>query len=256
VCTCEGGQGHPVRVRAWARACAQGTTSAFAACQASFSSCALRPVRGHFGPLHACKRARSARALITAQNLAGVWEWPGAGAACTSRTRAGCEHSHPSEGTIARNGLRTRPPGVDPMAAYDDGRRIPFVSIPRHTLILLTRASAQYSLPRPCNGNFAHASRSDGPRNLLELQALHPAQPSPLVLYCSDFTLTLFHTGRSLDRRNPSSLSNPSGANPSNPSGAQRAAFARSGFLIVCCSDCTPASFPYASAFLLHTHTH
>jgi len=68
VSTCEGGQGHPVRVRAWARACAQGTTSAFAACQASFSSCALRPVRGHFGPLHACKRARSARALITAQN--------------------------------------------------------------------------------------------------------------------------------------------------------------------------------------------
>jgi hypothetical protein len=34
----------------------------------SFSSCALRPVRGHSGPLHACKRARSARALITAQN--------------------------------------------------------------------------------------------------------------------------------------------------------------------------------------------
>ena len=34
----------------------------------SFSSCALRPVRGHSGPLHACKRARSARALITAPN--------------------------------------------------------------------------------------------------------------------------------------------------------------------------------------------
>ena len=53
---------------------------------------------------------------------------------------------------MARNGLRTRPPGVDPMAADGDGRRIPFVSIPRHTLILLARASAQYSLPRPRNG--------------------------------------------------------------------------------------------------------
>jgi len=142
---------------------------------------------------------------------------------------------------MARNGLRTRPPGMDPMAADGDGRRIPFVSIPRHTLILLACTSAQYSLPRPRNGNFAHASRSDGPRNLLELQALHPAQPSALVLYCSDFTLTLFHTGRSLDHR--------------NPTGAQRAASARSGFLIVCCSDCTPASFPFASAFFTHSHT-
>jgi len=97
------------------------------------------------------------------------------------------------------------------------------------------------SLPRPRNGNFAHASRSDGPRNLLELQALHPAQPSALVLYCSDFTLTLLHTGRSLDHR--------------NPTGAQRATSARSGFLIVCCSDCTPASFPYASASFTHSHT-
>ena len=41
---------------------------------------------------------------------------------------------------MARNGLRTRPPDVDPMAADGDGRRIPFVSIPRHTLILLARA--------------------------------------------------------------------------------------------------------------------
>jgi hypothetical protein len=89
---------------------------------------------------------------------------------------------------MARNGLRTRPPGVDPRAADGDGRRIPFVSIPRHTLILLALASAQYSLPRPRNGKFAHESRSDGPRNLLELQALHPAQPSALVLYCSDFS--------------------------------------------------------------------
>ena len=29
-----------------------------------------------------------------------------------------------------------------------------------------------------------------------------------------------------------------------NPTGAQRDASARSGFLIVCCSECTPASFP------------
>jgi hypothetical protein len=142
---------------------------------------------------------------------------------------------------MARNCLRTRPPGVDSMAADGDGCRIPFVSIPRHTLILLACASAQYSLPRPRNGDFAHASRSDGPRNLLELQALNPAQPSALVLYCSDFTLTLFHTGRSLDHR--------------NPTGAQRAASARSGFLIVCCSDCTPASFSYASAFFTHSLT-
>jgi hypothetical protein len=90
-------------------------------------------------------------------------------------------------------------------------------------------------------GNFAHASRSDGPRNLLELQALNPAQPSALVLYCSDFTLTLLHTGRSLDHR--------------NPTGAQRTTSARSGFLIVCCSDCTPASFPYAPASFTHSHT-
>ena len=99
--------------------------------------------------------------------------------------------------------LLTQPPGVEPIAADGDGRRIPLLSIPHHTLILHARASAQYSLPRPRNGNFAHASRSDGPRNLLELQALHPAQPSALVLYCSDFTLTLLHTGRSLDHRNP-----------------------------------------------------
>jgi hypothetical protein len=48
---------------------------------------------------------------------------------------------------MARNGLRTRPPGVDPRTVDGDGRRIPFVSIPRHTLILLALASAQYSLP-------------------------------------------------------------------------------------------------------------
>jgi hypothetical protein len=128
---------------------------------------------------------------------------------------------------------------VDPRAADGDGRRIPFASIPHYTLILLARASAPYSLPRPCNGNFAHASRSDGPRNLLELQSLHPAQPSALTLYCIDFTLTLLHTGRPLDHR--------------NPTGAQRATSARSGFLIVCCSDCTPASFPYASASFAHS---
>ena len=142
---------------------------------------------------------------------------------------------------MARNGLRTRPPGVDPRAADGDGRRIPFAFIPHHTLILLARASAPYSPPCPRNGNFAYANRSDGPRNLLELQALYPAQPSALVLYCSDFTLTLLHTGRSLDHR--------------NPTGAQRATSARSGFLIVCCSDCTPASFPYASVSFTHSLT-
>ena len=68
---------------------------------------------------------------------------------------------------MARNGLRTRPPGVDPRAADGDGRRIPFAFIPHHTLILLARASDPYSLPRPRNGNFAHESRSDGLRNLL-----------------------------------------------------------------------------------------
>ncbi len=77
--------------------------------------------------------------------------------------------------------------------------------------------------------------------NLLELRALHPAQPSALVLYFNYFTLTLLDTGRSLDHR--------------NPTGAQRAASARSGFLIVCCSDCTPASFRYASASFTHSHT-
>jgi hypothetical protein len=48
-------------------------------------------------------------------------------------------------------------------------------------------------------------------------------------------------TGRSLDHR--------------NPTGAKLAASARSGFLIVCCRDCTPASFPYASASFTHSHT-
>ena len=75
----------------------------------------------------------------------------------------------------------------------------------------------------------------------MALQALHPAQPSALVLYCSDFKLTLIHTGRSLDHR--------------NQTGAKRATSAKSGFLIVCCNDCTPASFPYASASFTHSHT-
>jgi hypothetical protein len=67
-----------------------------------------------------------------------------------------------SHTTMSRNGLLTRPPGVDPMAADGDGSRVPFVSIPRHMLILLAYAFAQYSLPRPRNGNFAHTSRSNG----------------------------------------------------------------------------------------------
>jgi hypothetical protein len=62
-----------------------------------------------------------------------------------------------------------------------------------------------------------------------------------LVLYCSDFTLTLLHTGRSLDHR--------------NPTGAQCDDSARSGFLIVCCIDYTPPSFPYTSASFTHSHT-
>jgi hypothetical protein len=48
-------------------------------------------------------------------------------------------------------------------------------------------------------------------------------------------------TGRSLDHR--------------NPKGAQHATSARSGFLIVFCIDCTPASFSYASASFTHSHT-
>ena len=104
----------------------------------------------------------------------------------------------------------------------------------------ISRSRVRPVLPRPRNGNFAHASRSDGPHNLLELKALHSAQPSALVLYCSDFTLTLLHTGRSLDHR--------------NPTGAQRATSARSGFLSVCCSDCPHASFPYATASFTHSY--
>ncbi len=70
-----------------------------------------------------------------------------------------------------------------PRVADDgDGCRIPFASISHHTLILLAHASSPYSPPRPRKGNFAHANRSDGLRNLLELQALHPAQPSALAL--------------------------------------------------------------------------
>ena len=49
--------------------------------------------------------------------------------------------------------------------------------------ILLARARAPYSPPRLRNRSFAHASRSGGQRNFLELQALHPAQPPAPVLY-------------------------------------------------------------------------
>ena len=108
---------------------------------------------------------------------------------------------------MARHGLRTRPPGGDARAAGGDdeedadgdGRRIPSVPIPHHTHILPARVRAPYSPPRLRNGSFAHASRSGGPRNLLELQALHPAQPPAPVLY-SD--CTLLHTGRSTGQRN------------------------------------------------------
>ncbi len=108
---------------------------------------------------------------------------------------------------MVRHGLRTRPPGGDPRAADGDeeedadgdGRRIPSVPIPHHTHILLARVRAPYSPPRLRNGSFAHASRSGGQRNFLELQALHPAQPPAPVLY-SD--CTLLHTGRSTGQRN------------------------------------------------------
>jgi hypothetical protein len=57
----------------------------------------------------------------------------------------------------------------------------------------LARSPHTHSPGGPRNGNFAHASTSDGPLNLLELQALYPAQPSALVLYCSDCMLEDFH---------------------------------------------------------------
>jgi hypothetical protein len=136
-----------------------------------------------------------------------------------------------------------------PDATDGNGRRIPFASIPHHTLILLAGASAPYSLPRPRNGNFAHASRSDGPRNLLELQALHPAQPSALVLYFSDFTLTLLHTGRSLDHTHSHTLSldsccRPTAGKPSSPAGLFPLVYA---YVV----DCAPAS-PYAYSSSTH----
>ena len=142
---------------------------------------------------------------------------------------------------MARNCLLTRPPGVDPRAADCDGCQTPFTSIPHHTLILLALASVPYSLPRPRNCNFAHASRSDGPLNLLELQVLHPSQQSALVLYCSFSSGTLLHTGRSLDHR--------------NPTGAQRATCARSGFLIYVASIARPPPSP-VHPHPSHTLTH
>ena len=60
--------------------------------------------------------------------------------------------------------------------------------------------ASRVTIPRGAGvGSFAHASRSDGQRNLLELQALHPAQPSAPVLYSN---CALLYTGRSLDQRN------------------------------------------------------
>ena len=81
-------------------------------------------------------------------------------------------------GTVCGRGLLAGIRGPRPRATADGvGRRIPSVPIPHHTHILLARARAPYSPPRLRNGSFAHASRSGGQRNLLELQALHPAQP-------------------------------------------------------------------------------
>ena len=96
--------------------------------------------------------------------------------------------------TMARHGLRTRPPGGEPEAADGDeaeaadgdGRRTPSGPIPHHTHILHARAPAPYSPSLLCNGRFAPASRSDGQRILLELQALRPTQPLALILNCSD----------------------------------------------------------------------
>ena len=129
---------------------------------------------------------------------------------CPSRATAG------NSTATSRNG-----DGDEGEAADGVGRRIPSVPIPHHTHILLARARAPYSPPRLRNGSFAHASRSGGQRNFLELQALHPAQPPAPVLY-SD--CTLLYTGRSLD--------------PRNITGAQRASSARSVSPLVCSSDC------------------
>ena len=76
-----------------------------------------------------------------------------------------------------------------------------------------------------------------GPRNLLELQALHPAQPPAQVLY-SD--CTFLYTARCLD--------------PRNTTGAQRASSARSVSPLVCSSDCLPASPPYACSSPSHAN--
>ena len=148
---------------------------------------------------------------------------------------------------MARHGLRTRPPGGDPRAADvddeedadGDGRRIPSVPIPHHTHILLARVHAPYSPPRLRKGSSAHASRSDGQRNLLELQALHPAQPSAPVLY-SD--CTLLHTGRSTGQRNTTQSSTVLLARPVCPH--------------VCDSDSArvPASPPYACSSPSHAN--
>ena len=98
-------------------------------------------------------------------------------------------------------------------------------------------ACAPHTHPLPRDGSFAHASRSGGQRNFLELQALHPAQPPAPVLY-SD--CTLLYTGRSLD--------------PRNITGAQRASSARSVPPLVCSSDCLPASPPYACSSPSHAN--
>jgi len=147
---------------------------------------------------------------------------------------------------MARHSLRTRPPGGDPRAADGDdeegadgdGRRIPSVPIPHHTHAHTARSRrAPYSPPRLRNGSFAHASRSGGQRNFLELQALHPAQPPAPVLYGG---CTLLYTGRSLDHR--------------NTTGAQRASSARSVSPPVYSSDCLPASPPYACSSPSHAN--
>jgi hypothetical protein len=91
-----------------------------------------------------------------------------------------------------------------PIHSYITGSSIPIhrASNPFRIQNHVTRSYC--SLARPPNTHSLvlvtaiSRIRPDGPRNLLEVQGLHPTQPSALVLYCSYFTLTLLHKDRSL----------------------------------------------------------
>ena len=70
---------------------------------------------------------------------------------------------------LISRGIRPRAADGDEEEAADGvGRRIPSVPIPHHTHILLARARAPYSPPRPSHRNGTFASRSGVQRNLLE----------------------------------------------------------------------------------------